>query len=115
MPSDAEHLQGILDAIKRVGRYLGTGERAAFDASEVVRDAVTYRVAMIGEAASRLSPAVRAQAPDVQCQKIIRMRNIIVHDYLAVDHGVVCEVEVATTKLDELRVSVETLLGSELL
>lgn len=113
MRSDADHLQGILDAATLIRRYTGVGGRAAFDANQMVRDAGMYRLAAIGEAAKHLSPRVRDGAPHVPWSKIIRMRNILVHDFLAVNRDVVWTV--ASTKLDELEDAVKILLAEELL
>jgi uncharacterized protein with HEPN domain len=40
---------------------------------------------IIGEAASKLPEEVRNLAPDIPWHKIIGMRNILVHDYFAID------------------------------
>jgi uncharacterized protein with HEPN domain len=40
---------------------------------------------IIGESASKLPEGVRNLAPDIPWHKIIGMRNILVHDYFAID------------------------------
>jgi uncharacterized protein with HEPN domain len=43
----------------------------------------------VGEAASKISPAVRESLPGVPWFEIIGMRNRLVHGYASVDHDIV--------------------------
>jgi uncharacterized protein with HEPN domain len=47
---------------------------------------------MVGEAASRVSPAFREQNGGVPWAAVIGMRHRIVHDYLDVDYDIVWDV-----------------------
>jgi uncharacterized protein with HEPN domain len=40
---------------------------------------------IIGEAAGRVSPATRSQAPQVPWPQIVAFRNILVHAYFGID------------------------------
>jgi uncharacterized protein with HEPN domain len=48
-------------------------------------DAVLYEIVVLGEAARRLSPEIRAAHPEVPWREIIGMRSIITHGYDQID------------------------------
>ncbi|NUM56951.1 MAG: DUF86 domain-containing protein [Candidatus Hydrogenedentes bacterium] len=66
---------------------------------------------VIGEAASRVSPDVRARHPDIPWQRMTAMRNRLIHAYSDVDVIVVWST--ASEKLPELIPQLESLLVSE--
>jgi uncharacterized protein with HEPN domain len=74
--------------------------RAEFDADENLRLALTYLIQTIGESARRVSHEFRDAHPGVPWEKIVGMRNRVVHDYLYVDQDVVWVT--ATTRIPEL-------------
>jgi len=50
--------------------------------------ALARAIEIIGEAASRLSPQMRATAPAVPWGRIVSMRNRLVHAYFNIDHDI---------------------------
>ena len=52
---------------------------------DMVQAAVIRCVEVVGEAARQVSEATRRRAPDIPWAQIVGMRNIIAHDYGAVD------------------------------
>lgn len=91
MRKDRVRLQDILEAIEKIERYVDRG-RPAFDSDEMLQVWVVYHLQILGEAASKLSPEIRAQYPDVPWTQIVGMRNILVHDYFGIDLQVVWSV-----------------------
>ena len=65
-------------------------------------------IGVIGEAASKISPATRESAPDIPWHQMIGMRNRLVHGYASVDHDIVWDV--VSGDLPALISSVERLL-----
>ena len=84
MRDDRGRLQDILDAIKRVERYAKRGRRA-FEEDELVHIWMIHHIQIIGEAASKLTPNVRKTHQQVPWPQIIKMRHVLVHDYLGID------------------------------
>ena len=54
---------------------------ADFHADRDEIDLTAYRFQMMGEAARRLSEALKARHPGVKWSGIVGMRNVIAHDY----------------------------------
>jgi len=59
-------------------------DEAAFMASTLHQNAVIRSLEVIGEAASKVSPATRASLANVAWGEIIAMRNRLIHGYHAV-------------------------------
>jgi uncharacterized protein with HEPN domain len=83
MKSDLPLLGHIADSLAAIEGYTVAG-RDAFLADRLIQDAVIRNFEIIGEAASRLSAAIRNQ-PGVPWRKIIAFRNRLIHAYWSVD------------------------------
>ena len=57
----------------------------AFLADQLLRDAVTYRLGVVGEAARLVKPETRDLLPNIPWRAINSMRNILIHDYKGVE------------------------------
>jgi uncharacterized protein with HEPN domain len=88
---DAAILSDILDAIAAIERATQSN-REVFLRSAVIQDAILYRLVVIGEAVTRLSPELKAQHAEVDWRGITRFRNIAVHDYGHVDLAIVWDI-----------------------
>ncbi len=84
MRDDRDRLQDILDAIKKIERHAKRG-RNVFEEDELVHTWIIHHIQIIGEAASKLTPAFRKTHPQVPWPQIITMRHVLVHDYLGID------------------------------
>ncbi|MBU1669752.1 MAG: DUF86 domain-containing protein [Actinobacteria bacterium] len=84
MKSDRERLMDIREAIERIQRYADKG-REGFGSDELLQTWVVYHLQIIGEAVGRLSDQIKDQHPEIPWREIVAMRNILVHDYFAVD------------------------------
>ena len=109
MRSDRLYVQDILDAIAEVARHL-PADRASFDANPLLQSHILRHVQIVGEAAFRITPIVKAAQPAIPWRQISGMRHIIVHDYFRVNWDVVFRT--ATDDLPALKPLVETLLAS---
>ena len=84
MREDRGRLRDILDAAKRIERYAKRGRRA-FEDDELVHTWMIHHIQIIGEAASKLTPAFRKTHQQVPWPQIIKMRHVLIHDYLGID------------------------------
>ncbi len=109
---DRTRLQDMLDAAYKVRAYAAGKSRDTIEANdEVIGFALIHAIQIIGEAAAKIAPEIRAELSGIDWQSIISMRNRIVHDYLRVDYDIVWEV--AVVSVPNLIVELEKLLPPE--
>ena len=89
MSRDKAYLLDILQAARAIQRFVEGVTKEDFIANEEKYEAVNRKFEIIGEAANRLSPALRQAFPDVPWKLVTAMRNILIHDYDDVDLNVV--------------------------
>ncbi len=77
-------LAHMLECAGRIDEYVG-GDETRFRASRLVQDAVVRNLQTLAESSQRLTDAIKASEPDVPWRAISGFRNILVHDYLAID------------------------------
>ena len=81
-------LEDMLDAAEKVERYtVGIADLEAFISNELVVDAVIRNVQIIGEAARHIPDDARVRYPDFDWVGMQGMRNILVHDYAALEQA----------------------------
>lgn len=87
--------------------------REEFLADVTLRHATAMLLQQIGEAAQRVSPALRAEHPETPWEKIVGLRHRIVHDYLRINFHRVWEIasEDVPPLIEQLRVIVDELGG----
>ncbi len=93
--SDSRDLALLLDMVLGAREALsfvdGLGE-AAFMESRLHQNAVIRSLEIVGEAASKVSPAMRAELNDIPWNEITGMRNRLIHAYANVSLDLVWEV-----------------------
>ncbi len=97
----------MLEAVERIRSYTAGMDFERFAQDAKTSDAVLRNLAVLGEAASRVPEAVRAEAPGVEWQRIIRSRHIVVHNYFGVDYEIVWRI--VEMHLPPLRTALEAL------
>ncbi len=87
--ADRVRVHHMIEAAAEIERFLSGRERSDLDADRMLLFAVVRAIEIIGEAASQLSDATRAKAPEIPWPSMVGMRNRIVHAYWDIDTGVV--------------------------
>lgn len=89
---DRVRLEHIQDAIVNVFNF--TGGKTSVDLSDdkMMFYAVVKNLEIIGEAAYRLTKVFREEHSDTEWDGIIRLRNVLVHDYYQVNHQTVWDI-----------------------
>lgn len=77
---DETLLKDILDAIQEIEACFADNSR-----ERTKEMAMAYAIAIIGEAANRISPELQQTHPDVPWKSIIGMRHRIIHGYANLD------------------------------
>jgi len=75
----------ILQSIELIESYVQGRTLEEFLESVPLQDQVLRRIEIIGEAARNLPGDLTAKYPDVPWQRIVAMRNILIHVYFGVD------------------------------
>ncbi len=75
----------ILDSIELIETYVRQISAEEFMASPQVQDAVIRRLEIIGEAAKNLRRDFWEMYPDLPWRQIAAMRDVLIHEYFAVD------------------------------
>jgi len=107
MRDDLERLRDIQEAIGRIEQHAAQG-RSAFERDELIQTWVVHHLQIIGEATRHLSSELQAKHPEIPWSRIIGMRNILVHDYFAIDVEAVWQV--VEGELPNLKRKVDALL-----
>jgi uncharacterized protein with HEPN domain len=86
------YLADLVDNARAVRGYLDGVARERWDADSILRDAVLYRMLLLGEIASALPDDLRDRHPEVAWRQIRAFRNLAVHKYFGVDWAVVWKI-----------------------
>jgi len=81
-------LRDVLQSITLIKQYT-LGGKSAFGQESLIQSGVFYQIVIIGEAVRVLPLEFRQQHPEIPWFAIIGMRNILVHEYFAVDLEIV--------------------------
>ena len=92
MQREELYVADLVDNARPVREYLDEVTRERWDADRVLRDAVLYRMLLLGEIASALPDDLRDRYPDVAWRQIRAFRNLAVHRYFSVDWAVVWKI-----------------------
>jgi len=108
MDRDPATILDIILACRRLRRFVSDRSRDDLDADELLQYAVLHATALIGEAASRLSPEFRQAHSDIPWGDIIGARNRIIHGYDRIKLEIIWAI--ATEKVAQLIENLEPLL-----
>ena len=111
MRSERLYLIDIVQATDDIERFLGATEESDFYADDILKTAIVHKLMLIGEAASKISRGLKARYPIVKWKSVLGFRNIVVHEYFAVDWKVVW----ATAKISapEIQEQIISILEAE--
>lgn len=86
---DRIRLRHMIEAAEDALRFVNGRARADLDRDRMLLFAVVRAVEIIGEAASKVSPVVRADHEAIPWAAIIAMRNRLVHAYFEINTDIV--------------------------
>jgi uncharacterized protein with HEPN domain len=111
MRPDRLFLHDIVDAANAIVEHLAGREEAAVSADRTVRAAFLHELAVIGEAAARVSADLRQRQPEISWPEIIGFRNVVIHEYFGLSWPIIWIT--ATEDVPDLRGRIEAVLGDE--
>jgi uncharacterized protein with HEPN domain len=89
MTRDRQYLNDILTSANLAISYISSKSKEEFVADIQCQDAVNRRIEIIGEAANRVSETTRSTLAMLPWHQMIGMRNVVIHQYDAVDLDIV--------------------------
>ena len=89
---DKQRLEHILAATDEAIGFVTGFSFAQFNADARTLKACVRCIEIIGEAARHVTDAAKAQHPQVPWQKMVALRNSVIHQYFDVDNDVLWEV-----------------------
>lgn len=86
---DEVYLSHVLEAIKKIEKYLRGVDFEKFKKYDILIDAVVRELEIIGEATNQLSDQFKEKHHKILWHQVIGMRNQLIHGYFDVDLEVV--------------------------
>jgi uncharacterized protein with HEPN domain len=106
---DRLYLLDILNACKKIERYLSKKTYDDFANDEVLFDATVRNLQNIGEAVRFISEDLRELRPDIEWRRIVGLRNLLVHHYFGLDEEIVWDL--AVNRCPQLQHAISDILG----
>jgi uncharacterized protein with HEPN domain len=93
MPKDFRvFVDDILECIRRINFYIeGMSYDSFLDDIKTI-DAVLRNLEIIGEAAKSIPDNIRQNIPNIEWQKVIGLRNILIHRYSGIDLEIIWDI-----------------------
>ncbi|MCR4307422.1 MAG: DUF86 domain-containing protein [Candidatus Berkelbacteria bacterium] len=107
-PDNRAFIYEISQAIIQVELYLAQANIEEFMQDRKLKDAVIYRLTVIGEASAQITKDYISEHPNIPWKDIVGMRHKLIHDYSEVDLDVVWKV--AKEDLPTLKNKIQKLL-----
>jgi uncharacterized protein with HEPN domain len=111
MRHEGLYLNDIIEAADHIAEFIERSDFDTFLQSEMLRSAVVHKLAVIGEAAARVSEELKIRTPEVPWAQIISFRNILIHAYFGIDWDLVWRA--ASSRCPVLREQVAGILAAE--
>ena len=108
---DKEFLLDILEACRRIQKYVKNLSYDDFLRNEEKQDAVIRNIEIIGEAVKNISVKLKEKYRDIDWKKIAGMRDKLIHSYFGVRLEVVWVV--ATKEVPKLMNEITIILKNE--
>lgn len=109
MKQPSVYVEHIDQAIERIFTYVENMTLNEFLDDFKTQDAVIRQFEIIGEAVNHLEVDFLQEYPDLPWNKMVAMRNKLIHDYFGVDIDIVWNT--IKNRLPELQVAIKRVLG----
>jgi len=106
--SDSVRLQHIMECITEIGNAVNGYAFESFSEDHIRRIAVVKWLEIIGEAASHISKETKLKNKEIEWEKMIGLRHIVVHEYFGINYEVIWEA--ATIHIPRLKSKIEVII-----
>jgi len=91
-PRDAYRLAHMLEYAREAIGIAESRQRADLETNRLLELALLRLLETLGEAASKVSPEMRALHPQIPWSQVISLRNRLIHGYDSVDHQILWQI-----------------------
>jgi uncharacterized protein with HEPN domain len=85
MSPDESHVADLIDASESIVRFTAGLSESEFRRGDLALSAILYKIVVLGEAVTRLSPGLCNRYPAIPWRDIRGMRNHLIHRYDKID------------------------------
>ena len=78
-------IEDILDAIRKIEKYVGNLSYEEFSNNSMAIDAVIRNFEVIGEASKNIPKKIKEKYPDIEWKEATGFRNVLIHNYFGID------------------------------
>jgi uncharacterized protein with HEPN domain len=103
-------IEDILEAIGNIEEFTISINAEVFISDKKTQHAVIRNLEILGEASNRIPKVYRDTHPEVEWNRIIRTRHILIHEYDNVNLDILWRI--ITVHLPELKLALRTLLNN---
>jgi uncharacterized protein with HEPN domain len=89
MRRDRALLDDMIEAAARIGAIVTETNYQGLLLDEIRKAAILHHLAVIGEAAGRVSSELREKYPRIPWSQIMSQRNRVVHEYFGIDWALI--------------------------
>lgn len=105
------YIADMIEAMKRIARYIEGHDVDSFQANYMVVDAVARNFEIIGEAARKVPVEIQKKYPQLPWDKMYQLRNIVSHAYFEVDYETIWRI--ASEQLKQNHADLKELMNKE--
>lgn len=107
------YLDDIVAAIDKIAEFTKGMSQEQFLEDLKTFDAVIRNLEIVGEAVKKIPKEVRCQYAEIEWRKVASLRDLLIHEYFAVDTDIIWDV--VMNKLPSLRQDVRKILAQSAL
>lgn len=89
MRPDELYLRDLLAAAEAIQRFVKDADEQRLLQDELLQSAVLHKLAVIGEAAARISGELRGEHPEIEWRTVVGLRNVVVHEYFSLSWPII--------------------------
>lgn len=108
-PDDRNRILHMIEAAEAVLEFTAGRSAPDLDTDRMLLFALLRAVEVLGEAASKISPELKAANGAVPWKQIVAVRNRLIHGYFDIDHSIVWKT--ATKEIPALLAQLRVLAG----
>jgi len=102
---DKLYISDMIESIEAIEEYIVSHNYESFIENRMVYAATIRELEIIGEAAGKISQALKDKYPNIDYRTVKDFRNVLAHEYFGVDMQIVWMV--ASQKIPQLKIEIE--------